>query len=110
MSLSQKYRRLVALQQRSNENAKEFLDRCKTGWYDLLRMARAMLVTDEERFAHDDTRNVIIKAAFVSGLRNDVGIAVESRTENMLTIESAVAAADQFESVTMLNTCATRLR
>jgi hypothetical protein len=36
-----KYRPIAALQQRQQKNAKDFLDRCKTVWYGLLRRNRA---------------------------------------------------------------------
>jgi hypothetical protein len=34
---TQKFKLIAALQQRQNENSKDFLDRCKTAWYGLLR-------------------------------------------------------------------------
>jgi hypothetical protein len=37
---TQKFKLIAALQQRQNESSKDFLDRCKTAWYGILRKLR----------------------------------------------------------------------
>jgi hypothetical protein len=37
---TQKFKLIAALQQRQNKSSKDFLDRCKTAWYGLLRKLR----------------------------------------------------------------------
>jgi hypothetical protein len=89
---------IAALQQRQHENAKEFLDRCKTAWYGLLRKSRVTYPTEAERAAHDGARNEGIKCMFVCGMRNEVRLAVKQIAGNTETIASALAAAVQYES------------
>jgi hypothetical protein len=95
---TQKFKLIAALQQRQNESSKDFLDRCKTAWYCLLRQLRTTYTEDVERKMHDQTRNKCIKCMYICGLRNDVGMAVESIVGNTLTLETALEAAVQYES------------
>jgi hypothetical protein len=81
---------------------KDFLDRCKTAWYGLLRKLRTKYKEDIEKAAHDDTRNKCIKCMFICGMRNDVRMAVGSIAGNTDTLETALAAAVHYESA--LNT------
>jgi hypothetical protein len=43
---TQKFKLIAALQQRQNESSKDFLDRCKTAWYGLLRKLRTKYKED----------------------------------------------------------------
>jgi hypothetical protein len=95
---TQKVKLIAALQQRQNESSKDFLDRCKTAWYGLLRKLRTKYASDFEKAAHDDTRNECIKCMFICGMRNDIRMAVESIAGNTDTLESALAAAVHYES------------
>jgi hypothetical protein len=95
---TQKFKLIAALQQRQNESAKDFLDRCKTAWYGLLRRLRTTYTEDIERKTHDQTRNECIKCMYICGLRNDVRMAVESIAGNTLSLETALEAAVQYES------------
>jgi hypothetical protein len=99
---TQKFKLIAALQQRQNESLKDFLDRCKTAWYELLRKLRTKYKEDIEKAAHDDTRNECIKCMFICGMRNDVRMAVESIAGNTDTLETALVAAVHYESA--LNT------
>jgi hypothetical protein len=90
---TQKFKLIAALQQRQNESSKDFLDRCKTAWYGLLRKLRTKYKEDFEKAAHDDTHNECIKCMFICGMRNDVRMAVESIAGNTDTLETALAAA-----------------
>jgi hypothetical protein len=58
---TQKFKLIAALQQRLNENSKDFLDRCKTAWYGLLRKLRTKYTEKMEMDTHDETRNECIK-------------------------------------------------
>jgi hypothetical protein len=95
---TQKFKLIAALQQRQNESSKDFLDRCKTAWYGLLRQLRTRYTEDIERKTYDETRNECIKCMYICGLRNDVCMAVESIVGNTLTLETALEAAVQYES------------
>jgi hypothetical protein len=86
------------LQQRQNKSSKDFLDRCKTAWYGLLRKLRTKYTEQIEKDAHDDTRNECIKCVFICGMQNDVRMAVESIAGNTNTLETALAAAVHYES------------
>jgi hypothetical protein len=90
---TQKCKLIAALQQRQNESSKDFLDRCKTAWYGLLRKLRTKYTEQIEKDAHDDTRNECIKCMFICGMRNDIRMAVESIARNTNTLETALAAA-----------------
>jgi hypothetical protein len=103
---TQKFKLIAALQQRQNESSKDFLDRCKTAWYRLLRKLRTKYVSDVKKAAHDDTCNNCIKCMFICGMRNDIRMAVESIAGNIDTLESALAAAVHYESA--LNICRTK--
>jgi hypothetical protein len=94
---TQKFKLIAALQQRQTESSKDFLDRCKTAWYGLLRKLRTKYATDVEKAAHDDTRNECIKCMFICGMRNDIRMAVESIAGNNDSLETALAAAVQYE-------------
>jgi hypothetical protein len=93
-----KFKLIAALQQRQTESSKDFLDRCKTAWYRLLRKLRTKYVTDAEKAAHHDTRNKCIKCMFICGMRNDIRMAVESIAGNTNLLDRALAAAVQYES------------
>jgi hypothetical protein len=95
---TQKFKIIAALQQRQTESSKDFLDRCKTAWYGLLRKLRTKYATDVEKAAHDDTRNKCINCMFICGMRNDIRMAVESIAGNTDSLEMALAAAVQDES------------
>jgi hypothetical protein len=90
------------LQQRQNKSLKDFLDRCKTAWYGLLRKLRTKNKEQIEKDAHDDTRNECIKCMFICGMRNNVRMAVKSIAGNTESLETALAAAVHYESA--LNT------
>jgi hypothetical protein len=94
----QKLKLIAALQQRQNESSKDFLDCCKTAWYGLLRKLRTKYATDVEKAAHDDTRNEYNKCMFFCGMRNDISLAVKSIAGNTDSLETALAAAVQYES------------
>jgi hypothetical protein len=94
---TQKFKLIAALQQRQNESSKDFLDRCKTAWYGLLKQLRTRYTEDIERKTHDETRNECIKCMYICGHRNDVRMAVESMVGNTLTLETALEAAVQYE-------------
>jgi hypothetical protein len=79
---TQKFKLIAALQQRQNESLKDFLDRCKTAWYGLLRKLRTKYATDVEKVAHDDTRNECIKCMFICRMRNNIRMAIESIAGN----------------------------
>jgi hypothetical protein len=98
---TQKFKLIAALQQRQNSSSKDFLDRCKTAWYGLLRRLRTTYTEDVERKTHNQTRNECIKCMYICGLRNDVRMAVESIMGNTLTLETALEAAVQYESALM---------
>jgi hypothetical protein len=95
---TQKFKLIAALQQRQNKNSKDFLDRCKTAWYGLLRKLRTKYTEKSELDTHDETRNKCIKCMYICGLRNDIGMAVESIAGNRLTLETALTAAVQYVS------------
>jgi hypothetical protein len=65
---TQKFKLIAALQQRQNESSKDFLDRCKTAWYGLLRKLRTKYTDQIKKDAHDDTRNECIKCMFICGM------------------------------------------
>jgi hypothetical protein len=94
----QKFQLIAALQQRQNESSKDFLDRCKTAWYSLLRKLRMKYATYVEKAAHDDTRNKCIKCMFICRMRNYIRMAVKSIAGNTKSLETALAAALQYES------------
>jgi hypothetical protein len=95
---TQKFKLIGALQQRQTESSKDFLDRCKTAWHGLLRKLRTKYATDIEKAAHDDTCNECIKCMFICGMRNDIRMAVKSIAGNTNSLETALAAAVQYES------------
>jgi hypothetical protein len=95
---TQKFKLIAAFQQRQNESSKDFLDRCKTAWYGLLRKLRKKYTSYVEKAAHDDTRNKCIKCMFICGIRNDIRMAVKSIAGNTNTLELALAAAVHYES------------
>jgi hypothetical protein len=95
---TQKFKLIAALQQRQNESSKDFLDRCKTDWYGLLRKLRTKYTEQIEKDAHEDTRNECIKCMFICGMWNNVRMAVESIAGNTNTLETALAAAVHYES------------
>jgi hypothetical protein len=95
---TQKFKLIAALQQRQNESSKDFLDRCKTAWYGLLRKLRTKYTEQIEKDAHDDTPNECIKCMFICCMRNDVRMAVESIAGNTDTLETALAPAVHYES------------
>jgi hypothetical protein len=99
---TQKFKLIAALQQRQNENSKDFLDRCKTAWYGLLRILRTKYTEKMEQDTHDETRNKCIKCMYICGMRNDIRMAVESIAGNTLTLETALTAAVQYESALMM--------
>jgi hypothetical protein len=86
------------LQQRQNESAKDFLDRCKKAWYGLLRKLRTKYTEQIQKDAHDDTWNECIKCMFICGMWNDVRMAVESIADNTNTLDTALAAAIHYKS------------
>jgi hypothetical protein len=94
---TQKFKLIAALQQRQTKSSKDFLDRCKTAWYGLLRKLRTKYATDVEKAAHDDTHNKCIKCMFICGMRNDIRMAVKSIVGNTDSLETALAAAVQYE-------------
>jgi hypothetical protein len=98
---TQKFKLIGALQQRQNESSKDFLDRCKTAWYGLLRKLRTKYTEKIEQDAHDETRNKCIKCMFICGMRNNVRMAVESIAGNTNTLDTALTAAVQYESALM---------
>jgi hypothetical protein len=85
---TQKFKLIAALQQRQNESSKDFLDRCKTAWYGLLRKLRTKYTEKIEQDKHDETRN-------------DVRMAVESIAGNTNMLDTALTAAVQYESALM---------
>jgi hypothetical protein len=89
---TQKFKLIAALQQRQNESSKDFLDRCKTAWYGLLRKLRTKYTEKIEQDMHDETRNECIKCMFICGMQNDVRMAVESITGNTNTLDTALTA------------------
>jgi hypothetical protein len=95
---TQKFKLIAALQQRQNKSSKDFLDRCKTAWYRLLRKLRTKYATDLEKAAHNDTHNECIKCMFICGMRNNIRMAVESIAGNTDSLETALATAVQYES------------
>jgi hypothetical protein len=106
---TQKFKLIAALQQKQNKSAKDFLDRCKTAWYGLLRKLRTKSKEDIEKAAHDDTRNECIKCMFICGMRNKVRMYTGTYsvfTGNTDTLVTALAAAVHYESA--LNTGATK--
>jgi hypothetical protein len=76
---------------------RNFLNRCKTTWYELLRMLRTKYTTDPKKAAQDDTRNECLKCMFICGMRNDIRMALESIAGNTNSLETALAAAVQYE-------------
>jgi hypothetical protein len=78
---TQKFKLIAALQQRQNENSKDFLDRCQTAWYGLLRKLRTKYTEKIEQDTHDKTRNECIKCMYICGMRNEIRMAVESIEE-----------------------------
>jgi hypothetical protein len=54
---TQKFKLIAALQRRQKKSSKDFLDRCKTALYRLLRKLRTKYKDDIEKTGHDDTRN-----------------------------------------------------
>jgi hypothetical protein len=99
---TQKFKLIAALKQRQNENSKDFLDRCKTAWYGLLRKLRTKYTEKIEQDTHDETRKECIKCMYICGMRNDIRMAVESIAGNTLTLEMALTAAVQYESALMM--------
>jgi hypothetical protein len=95
---TQKFKLIAALQQRQNKSSKDFLDRCKTAWYGLLRKLRTKYTEEVEKNTHDETRNECIKCMYICGPWNDIRMAVESIAGNTLTLETALTAAVQYES------------
>jgi hypothetical protein len=93
-----KFKLMAALQQRQTESSKDFLDRCKTAWYGLLRKLGTKYATGVEKAAHNDTQNECIKCMFICGMRNDIRMAVESIAGNTDSLETALAAAVRYES------------
>jgi hypothetical protein len=89
---------IAALQQRQTESSKDFLDRCKTAWYGLVRKLRTKYATDVEKAAHNDTLNECIKCMFICGMQNNIRMAVESIAGNTNSLDTALAAAVQYES------------
>jgi hypothetical protein len=89
---TQKFKLIAALQQRQNESSMDFLDRCKTAWYGLLRKLRTKYTEKIEQDMHDETRNECIKCMFICGMQNDVRMAVESITGNTNTLDTALTA------------------
>jgi hypothetical protein len=98
---TQKFKLIAALQQRQNKSSKDFLDRCKTAWYGLLRKLRTKYTEKMEQDTHDETRNECIKCMFICGMRKDVRMSVESIARNTLTLDTALTAAVQYESALM---------
>jgi hypothetical protein len=98
----QKFKLIAALQQRQNENSKDFLDRCKTAWYGLLRKLRTKYTEKTGTDVHDETLNKCIKCMYICGLRNDIRMAVESIAGNTLTLETGLTAAVQYESALVM--------
>jgi hypothetical protein len=98
---TQKFTLIAALQQRQNESSKDFLDRCKTAWYELLRKLRTKYTEKMVQDTHDETRNECIKCMFICGMRNVIGMAVELIAGNTLTLETALTAAVQYKSALM---------
>jgi hypothetical protein len=90
---TQKFKLIVALQQRQNESSKDFLDRCKTAWYGLLRKLRTKYTEKMEQDTHDETCNECIKCMYICGMHNDIRMAVELIALNTLTLETALTAA-----------------
>jgi hypothetical protein len=95
---TQKFKLIGALQQRQNESSKYFLDRCKTAWYGFLRKLRTKYASGVEKAAHNDTRNECIKCLFICRMKNDIRMAVKSIAGNTKSLETALAAAVQYES------------
>jgi hypothetical protein len=95
---TQKFKLIAALQERQNKSSKDFLDRCKTARYGLLRKLRTKYASDVEKAAQDDTHNECIKCMFICRVRNDIRMAVESIAGNTYSLETALAAAVQYES------------
>jgi hypothetical protein len=93
-----KFKLIAALQQRQTKSSKDFLNRCKTAWYGLFRKLRTKNTTDAEKAAHDDTRNNCIKCMFICGMPNHIRMAVKSIAGNINLLETALAAAIQYES------------
>jgi hypothetical protein len=93
-----KFKLIAALQQRQTESSKDFLDRCKTACYGLLRKLRTKYTTEPEKAVHNDTRNECIICMFICGMRNDIRMAVKSIAGNTNSLETALAAAVQYES------------
>jgi hypothetical protein len=100
---TQKFKLIAALQQRQNKNSKDFLDRCKTAWYGLLRKLRTKYKEKMEMDMHDETGNECIKCMYICGLQNDIRMAVESIAGNTLTLETALTAAVQYESALVMD-------
>jgi hypothetical protein len=100
---TQKFKLIAALQQRQSKNLKDFLDRCKTAWYGLLRKLRTKYTEKMEMDTHDETRKECIKCMYICGLRNDIRMAVESIAGNTLTLETALTAAVQYESALVMS-------
>jgi hypothetical protein len=94
----QKFKLIAALQSRQNESSKDFLDRCKTEGYGLLRKLRTKYSTEEEKTAHNDTSNECIKCMIICKMKNDIRMAVKSITGNTKSLETTLAAAVQYES------------
>jgi hypothetical protein len=63
-----------------------------------LRKLQTKYATDVEKAAHSDTCNKCIKCMFICGMRNDIRKALESIAGNTDSLETALAAAVQFES------------
>jgi hypothetical protein len=97
----QKFKLIAALQQRQNESSKDFLDRCKTAWYGLLRKLRTKYMEKVEQDTHDETRNECIRCMYICGMRNDVRMAVKSIAGNTNTLDTALTVAVQYESALM---------
>jgi hypothetical protein len=72
-----KLKLIAALQQRQTKSSKDFLNRCKTAWYGLLRKLRTKYKTEPERAAHKNKRNECIKCMFICEMRNDLRMVVE---------------------------------
>jgi hypothetical protein len=76
----------------------DFIDRCKTAWYGLLRKLKTKYTTDAEKAAQDDTRNECIKCMFICSMRNNIRMAVKSIVGNTNLLETTQATAVQYES------------
>jgi hypothetical protein len=93
-----KLKLIAALPRRQTKSSKYFLDRYKTAWYGLLRKLSTKYTAEPEKAAHDDTLKDRIKCIFICGMPNDIRMAIESIAGNTYLLETALAAAVQYES------------